>query len=176
MIEWPVYDEETGPIVDEFRERTFSCRQPLIKIERLNGTLLYVEGVGSGTELQCFVDELISTTGDTYTFRKRFGPLKSPITDFPKLDAVRVECFKHMKPLHSPLKVLTKVESKVVPLVPFKVPKHKKPANANQPNVLLLGIDSVSWLNFKRYFPKSKQFLETHNFVPLYGFTKVSSS
>lgn len=173
MIEWPLYDEETGPIIREFRDRTFNCRQPAIRIERLNGTLLYVEGIKRSSNLQCFVDELTSNTGDAFTFGKRFGPLTSTITDFPKLSSVRVECYRLMKPLHSSLKLLAKVESKVLPLVPHKIPKFKS-QSADQPNVLVLGIDSISWLNFRRYFAKSKKFVEANHFVPLYGFTKVS--
>ena len=175
MIEWPLFDDETGPIYKDYTERTFQCEKPVIRIERVNNTAIYIPTLTGNSNLQCYVDALLSSDGDTYTFGTRYGPLKGPITDFPKLDAVRVECYKGMRILNSTSKVLAKLESKVVPLVPFKTPKHVQP-KSDQPNILMLGIDSISWLNFRRYFPLSKNFMESNHFVPLYGFTKVGDN
>ena len=77
MIEWPIFDEETGPIFKDGSERTFQCEQPTIRIERVNSTAIYIPNLTPNSNLQCYVDELLSSVGDSFTFGKRYGPLKS---------------------------------------------------------------------------------------------------
>ena len=46
----------------------------------------------------------------------------------------------------------------------------------NYPNILLLGIDSVSRLNFERHFPLTKKIIAQNNFYTMYGYNKVGEN
>jgi hypothetical protein len=62
------------------------------------------------------------------------------------------------------------VHEEIVPLI--KVYEHKE-SKEEIPNILLLFIDSVSYLNFERHFPLMKDFVQKHEFYQLKGFNKV---
>ena len=44
------------------------------------------------------------------------------------------------------------------------------------PNILFVGIDSVSRLNFDRHFPLTTKMLSKHNFYTMYGYNKVADN
>lgn len=71
-----------------------------------------------------------------------------------------------------------------LPLTPLKVDVEKRCTtawNANhlkkKLNVIFVGIDSISRLNYLRHFPKTRQFLSEHLFpIDLKGYTKVGDN
>lgn len=69
--------------------------------------------------------------------------------------------------------------SKVIPLIPeLKTDQdgdHHGDAD-NLPNILLLGIDSISRLNYERHFTKTKRLIEANGFHTLYGYNKVADN
>ncbi|XP_054165345.1 uncharacterized protein LOC128962940 [Oppia nitens] len=46
----------------------------------------------------------------------------------------------------------------------------------NLPNILFLGLDSISRLNFDRHFPMTAKLLAKHGFYTLYGYNKVADN
>src|SRR5699024_9464971 len=95
------------------------------------------------------------------------GPLDleaSRIVEFIDIDHVLIKCDKG---------------EKVVPLIPKKEPRHwpdvagPKTKPTHQPNVLLIGLDSLSRLNFLRHFNQTTAFLNTHSFQPFLGHHKI---
>ena len=65
------------------------------------------------------------------------------------------------------------IHNQIVPLIPQI---NKTSTSEDIPNVLLLAIDSISYLNFKRQFPKTKSLLKEHHFYELRGYTKVGTN
>ena len=64
--------------------------------------------------------------------------------------------------------------TKVIPLIPELKRDSKK--NENLPNILLLGIESISRLNFERHFPRAKSLVVEKEFYTLYGYNKVGDN
>ena len=65
---------------------------------------------------------------------------------------------------------------KAVPLIPQLKRNNSKGADESLPNVLVVGIDSVSRLNFERHFPLAKHFITKHDFYSMYGYNKVGDN
>jgi hypothetical protein len=104
------------------------------------------------------------------------GPLESLIK-LTNYEFVKIFCYKNKTKFNNkdykrygtiPKKDL--IHEEIVPLI--KVFKPKEPEE-QIPNVLLLFIDSVSYLNFERHFPLMKNFVQKHNFYQLRGYNKV---
>lgn len=64
---------------------------------------------------------------------------------------------------------------KVIPLIPELGGKSGSVAS-DLPNILFLGIDSISRLNFDRHFPLTAKLLSKHNFYTMYGYNKVADN
>lgn len=62
------------------------------------------------------------------------------------------------------------IHEQFVPLI--KAFEHIEPFE-EIPNILLLFIDSISYLNFERHFPLMKNFVRNNNFYELKGYNKV---
>ena len=54
--------------------------------------------------------------------------------------------------------------------------KTKSTVTPNIPNILLLGFDSVSRLNFERHFSLTKEFIKRKGFYTMYGCNKVGDN
>ncbi|XP_054157416.1 uncharacterized protein LOC128955766 [Oppia nitens] len=66
-----------------------------------------------------------------------------------------------------------KIYSKVIALIPdLNITDNTK----QMPNILFVGLDSISRINFERHFPKTKPLLTKHNFYTLYGYNKVADN
>ncbi len=74
------------------------------------------------------------------------------------------------------------IYEEIIPLIPeIKNPNSKedksfitnKETNHSIPNILLIAIDSISYLNFERHFPLMKKFVKKNNFYELKGYNKV---
>jgi len=59
-------------------------------------------------------------------------------------------------------------------LIPEKRPK--RPPNKELPNILFVGLDSISRINFDRHFPITSQLLKKHGFYTMYGYNKVADN
>src|SRR5699024_8278865 len=88
---------------------------------------------------------------------------------FPRWDSVKVKCTET-----NTISNHTSEYSRVVPLIQHY--RREGQAKSIKWNVILLGIDSVSRLNFLRHMIKTKQFLEKHAFIPMYGYHKVGEN
>jgi len=62
----------------------------------------------------------------------------------------------------------------VIPLIPEKKPKRSP--NKELPNILFVGLDSISRINFDRHFPLTGQLIEKHRFYTMYGYNKVADN
>ena len=67
------------------------------------------------------------------------------------------------------------IYQKVVPLIPV-LESDSKPYSDDLPNVLFVGIDSVSRLNFDRHFPQTAKLLAKHKFYTMFGYNKVADN
>src|SRR5699024_3382814 len=86
--------------------------------------------------------------------------------NFPNSDAVEVRC-RGIKP------------TRIIPLIPRKKPIWRNesqplPNLLNRTNILAIGIDSISRLNYLRHFIETHKFVRAHHFDgPLYGLHKI---
>jgi hypothetical protein len=64
------------------------------------------------------------------------------------------------------------IHNEIIPLIPII----NKSTDSNVPNVLLLSIDSTSYLNFKRNFLRTEKFLNKQKFFELRGYNKVGAN
>ncbi len=108
------------------------------------------------------------------------GPIES-LMNLPDYEAVKVFCYENPVDLKytedfSQSGTVTKSElihEQIIPLIPELA--HIEPVEPI-PNILLLAIDSVSYLNFDRHFPLSGQFVRNHNFYELKGYNSVGAN
>lgn len=168
----PVLDEQTRPLYRPPLNRKYYCppeNRISAGIKRVNYTWIAVPEIGcQATE----VERDPSNEGVRYGRKVNFG--RRLLVDFPQSDAVEVSC-----PSIS--------EKKVVPLIPIKRPIWRQksteendlplPPSPSQPNILAIGIDSISRLNFLRHFLATKDFIAEQKFEgPLYGLHKVGDN
>src|SRR5699024_6951197 len=65
---------------------------------------------------------------------------------------------------------------RVVPLIQdYQAPKTNR-SSSSKVNVILLGIDSISRLQFLRHLTRSKKFVDQQGFIPMYGYHKVGEN
>ena len=104
------------------------------------------------------------------------GPINERIIDLADYEFVQIVCFdnrneseiqekvKHFKPSDPDL-----IHNQIIPLIPII----NKTSDSKVPNVLLLAIDSTSYMNFKRLFKRTENLLKKNDFLELRGYTKV---
>lgn len=65
----------------------------------------------------------------------------------------------------------------MIPLIPWKRTKrHERQTNKDLPNILFIGLDSISRVNFDRHFPITSKLLVKHKFYTMYGYNKVADN
>ena len=64
------------------------------------------------------------------------------------------------------------IHKQIVPMIPFV----EKASNISIPNVLLLAIDTTSYVNFRRNFNRTHKFIKQNNFYELRGYNKVGQN
>ena len=188
IIEWPLFDTETRPLFRNHSGRRVKCRSPetkLIEVKRINQTVIQIQYLNDTQPIsQCFVTPLLRKRGQdsSVTYGRRVGPIQRSV-NITGCDAVRVTCFMTSKKRSpkSPKRVKyvkSKVFDQIVPIIPQKKTETKNAKSVNQsiPNVLMLGIDSISWLNFKRQFSLTESLTKRHNFYPIYGYNKIGDN
>ena len=163
----PLFDEQTRPFYSPPSNREYYCppENPIsAQIRRVNYTGVSVPQAGcQATE----VERDPSNEGFRYGRKIYFG--KRLLVDFPTADAVEVHCGG---------------QTKVIPLIPSKKPIWRNefstsspPSPSSQPNILAIGVDSISRLQFLRHFTSTQEFITKKRFEgPLYGLHKVGDN
>ncbi len=164
----PLFDEQTRPFYSPPSNREYYCppENPIsARIKRVNYTGVSVPQPGcQATE----VERDPSNEGFRYGRKIYFG--ERLLVDFPTADAVEVHCGG---------------QTKVIPLIPSKKPIWKNesssssspPSPSFQPNILAIGVDSISRLQFLRHFTSTQEFIIKKRFEgPLYGLHKVGDN
>lgn len=165
VFNYPVWDAKTSDILVKAKDyRPVSCEQvPMSDVHRQGFIFVNLDS----EDPPCYAKDVQFSPGwngpDGYKLRTVKGELNSTHHFKPygpyRFDMVKVTCGE---------------DEKVIPLI-----QHYKPKQANNshlPNVLVLGIDSLSRLNFLRLLPKTKKLLDREDFIPMYGHHKVAEN
>lgn len=185
--DWPLFDEEILPLYENLKNVDFNCDKnaPLFTIQRVNFTWLYID-YSKNSNWSCNATELARnsdtdglalgptiTNLETYTnFDRNQIKIKlknSPYENVSRWDSVQVDCKSSDKSSNKTLKY-----SRVVPLVQFYQPENSN--SKPKVNIILLGIDSISRLNFLRHMHQTKKIFDINGFIPLYGHHKVGEN
>ena len=169
----PPFTDETRPLYEAFPSKVYKCPpdDETAPIARVNYTWVTVPA-DDCTAVEVLRNE--RTDGQKYGRKFHFGSQRLMNFD-EQTDAVEVSCpgMKH---------------TRVVPLIPVKKPLWKKSSSAtstdeddqelkDRPNILAVGVDSVSRLNFLRHFITTKQLIEREGFTgPLLGLHKIGDN
>ena len=177
----PVLDKQTQKLYKKFKSKRYKCDKPdvTMNIQRVNFTKISIKDVPR--KMKCSAREILrkASSEDAILGKEVFdyGPNQT-VMDFPQSDAIEITCDEKHK--------------RIVPLIPFKQPIWELvDTNINLLNlesdptsVLMVGIDSVSRLNFLRHFEETQRFISTkpgHSSSPLfegplYGLQKVGDN
>ncbi|KAJ6216732.1 hypothetical protein RDWZM_007889 [Blomia tropicalis] len=168
IIRRPLYDKESIKFIKKYKNKEYECNHRSLadKIVRVNATTVYIPSLLKGCQARLIERNIL--TDDA-----KFGTKKtdlSEFTDFENADAVQIECSGYLK--------------RVIPLVPFKQPLRwpnipivqSEYPNNFRPNVIMIGIDAVSRLNFLRHFPQSSTFMDSKRFQSMLGHHKVGDN
>ncbi|KAI2804525.1 hypothetical protein BLOT_003511 [Blomia tropicalis] len=168
IVRRPLYDSETIKFIKKYKSKEFECnhRSLMDKIRRVNATTVYIPSLLKGCQAR-LIERYILTDG------AKFGTKKTDLrefNDFENADAVQIECSGNLK--------------RVIPLIPFKQPLRwpnipivqSEYPNNFRPNVIMIGIDAVSRLNFLRHFPQSSTFMDSKRFQSMLGHHKVGDN
>ena len=82
--------------------------------------------------------------------------------------AVEVNCYESEKKQNITF-------TDIIPIIP-KIPQQHNQLPNDVPNILLLGVDSVSRLSFERHMIKLEKLFKEKNFYQLYGYNKVGDN
>ena len=184
IIDWPLFDAQTLPLFLNNSGKSLECRSSdsgMLTVKRVNQTFIEIKFLSDFDPIPlCFATNIIRRRGlDTYVFLgKTVGPIKGS-AHLPNWEAVRVVCYQTNSSVKSTkMSKYVKISETVVPLIPEKNLKTKKLETVEQniPNVLMLGIESISWLQFRRHFSFTKGLAEKHGFHPMYGYTKIGDN
>ena len=104
------------------------------------------------------------------------GPILKTTLHFPYYEFVHIVCYSSsvdkIKLLDRKTRTQGIIHDQIIPLIP----RVEKSSDSNAPNILLMKIDSMSFVNFKRLFIKTGKLLTEQNFIELKGYTKVGSN
>ena len=175
----PTFDRETVNLFQPVPNKKYPCppEDPISAgIKRVNFTGISVPQAGcQATEVERDPANEGFRLGKTVAFGERL------LVDFPTAEAVKVYCGG---------------QTKVLPLVPFRKPIWRNESSSSsssspsslpsssppspptfQPNILAIGVDSISRLQFLRHFTSTQEFITKKGFKgPLYGLHKVGDN
>ncbi|KAI2804526.1 hypothetical protein BLOT_003512 [Blomia tropicalis] len=168
IIRRPLYDKESIKFIKKYKNKEYECNHRSLadKIVRVNATTVYIPSLLKGCQARLIERNILT---DDVKFGRKKTDL-SEFTDFENADAVQIECSGNLK--------------RVIPLVPFKQPSRwpnipivqSEYPNNFRPNVIMIGIDAVSRLNFLRHFPQSNTFMDSKRFQSMLGHHKVGDN
>ncbi len=172
----PLFDQETVNLFHPVPNKKYPCppEDPISAgIKRVNFTGVSVPQPGcQATEVERDAGDEGFRLGKTVAFGERL------VVDFPTAEAVKVYCGG---------------QTKVLPLIPFRKPIWRNKSSSSppssspstsppspptsQPNILAIGVDSISRLQFLRHFNSTREFITKKRFEgPLYGLHKVGDN
>lgn len=171
----PIYAEDIMKLfVNHTGERIkcgikFNVKPKPFKINRINGTAISIDWIVTfKPQPECYATDIIRKNDTENRNGSTYGPFSESI-NLPNSDYVRIKCYSND----------TNKENKydmeeVVPLIPPKTPE----GNSTQsiPNVIMIGIDSISRVNFERHFTYTKQLMSKYHFYELFGHNKVDDN
>ena len=184
IIEWPLFDDQTLPLFLNNSGKILECRSPdseMLRVKRVNQIFIEIKFLIDFDPIpECNATKLIRKRGnDSILFvGETVGPIKGSI-NLPNWEVVVLICWQKNRSEVSPKQFdFVKISETVVPLIPEKNLKIKNDQTVEQskPNVLMLGIDSISWLQFRRHFSLPKGLAEKHGFHPMYGYNKIGDN
>ena len=99
------------------------------------------------------------------------------VENFPDYEFVNILCFNDNIPVNERnvdgyFNKSDVIHNEIIPLIPFM----NKTSDSNVPNILLLAIDSTSYVNFERHFIRTKKLLNKQKFFELRGYNKVGAN
>jgi len=163
----PVFVPEIQPYITKFPNKEYRCNHTDLadQIERFNYTWIRIPQVLQ--KKGCSATRILRTNyNEGATYGKTISHL-GVMTNFADWDAVEVNCGHHFK---------------ILPLVPHKNPYHwpevpEPDQKLDHPvNVVMIGIDAVSRLNFLRHMESTAKFVDEHGFQSFFGHHKVGDN
>ncbi|KAH9405708.1 hypothetical protein TYRP_014002 [Tyrophagus putrescentiae] len=164
----PLFTPDTAHMFRRYQSREYDCPPDdgSAAIKRVNFTWVQVP-VENCVARE--VEREASTEGGQYGRTFYFG--NRTVMNFPTSDALIVACRNFQL-------------QRIVPLIPHKKPLYFSKSNpksqnnrANRPNILAIGVDSISRLNMLRHFIETKKFIDEKHFEgPLYGLHKIGDN
>ena len=94
---------------------------------------------------------------------------KYPILD----EFIQVQCFYGFKTVYSEYHSFLPKKPEVLKRIQRQILNNSKKTEENKMNVMILGIDSLSRINFHRTMKKSKRTLDKLGGIELVGYNKV---
>ena len=177
----PLLDNEIVPYFKNNSGKNFQCNKntPPFSIDRFNLTWLSIQ-YPLNEVWECHAFNIVLIENDSYQLDATIGPLPS-LTNFAnnlsetemqdpssiRWDSIMVKCNN-----------FNRTYQRVVPLVQhyFNKRQNETKNKSHRMNVILLGLDSISRLNFERQMPITKQWFEEKQFIPMYGYHKVGEN
>ena len=185
LKDWPMLEDDVLPLYENMTDKYFECDQiPVIRVKRVNLTWVQVElpvkqNISETTWL-CYAREVLrEPKSDSYDYGSYFGPIglltnfANNLTDVDVNDK-GVQFWNSVEIMCNKSEPEKDKFTHVIPLVQYY---HSK-VNITKPkiNVMLLGIDSISRMNFIRHFVRTNKIVDQHGFIPLYGYHKVGEN
>ena len=177
---WPLFDNETFPLYFNMTSNSLICFfEPLADVRRVNFTWIQIYLSALEEKLwKCYARELKrSKYGDNLLLGPFIGPI-GLLTNFAN-NLTDVDVNGDGVQLWNSVEIMCNKSKKenfthVVPLVQY----YRNKVNVTKPkiNVMLLGIDSVSRMNFLRHFILTKKLIEDNGFIPMLGYHKIGDN
>ncbi|XP_054157415.1 uncharacterized protein LOC128955765 [Oppia nitens] len=154
-------------------EKTFNCAKHDnfgITIERYNFSGIRITDK-SDNSIDCYYSEIRrkDNKDEAIDYTPPLPIRVNDVTYFASnVSTVNVTCFLD--------KTHNESYSKVIALIPDLNINENTNLPKNLPNLLFIGIDSLSRVNFERHYPKTIPLLAKHKFYTLYGYNKVADN
>jgi hypothetical protein len=108
------------------------------------------------------------------------GPLKA-ITEFANAEFIKIRCFSINETNNETKHFINEIQEtkthlyheEIVALIPNLSNNQSTYGSLQTPNILLLGLDSISRLNFERHFLRTKVLIQKKGFKTLFGYNKI---
>ncbi|CAG2162860.1 unnamed protein product [Oppiella nova] len=200
IIRWPLFDEQVMPLYINYTAYRLNCpteMQNWISIDRFNMTGVIIHNLSPHTPVQCFANSIKRRTYDDTTV-DYMAPVPIHVDSvhyFIDTSDVKITCNVGTDSKSNKNQINNLIKSSLSSLRLYPNHKNQPPSLIQElqwkdsvlvdkqsppldelPNILFIGIDSISRVNFERHFPLTTQQLIKHNFNTLYGYNKVADN
>ncbi|XP_054162122.1 uncharacterized protein LOC128960076 [Oppia nitens] len=193
IARWPTFDEQVWPLYQNYTGFSLNCRhdiQQWLSIQRFNYTGVYVRFIPSAVAatVKCWANSFKRRTYDDMTVDYILPDIAvevNQITYFNDTSDVRITCNVFTRTTHLKSFFDQLIRKPPTLLKQFKARQSRpvvsyasdgQPDIDSLPNILFVGIDSISRINFDRHFPSTTKLLDKYNFHTLYGYNKVGDN